>query len=98
MLIETACNALRQGKVLELNYDGFSRGLEVHTVGRTATGRPVVRAWQVSGGARRGEREGWKLVLLDDARGGELSEQASKAPRRGYRRGDRAVHRIVYEI
>ncbi|HWE47905.1 MAG TPA: hypothetical protein VG407_17940 [Caulobacteraceae bacterium] len=98
MLIEIACNALRQGKVLELNYGGFSRVFEVHTVGWSSTGHAVARAWQVGGGAQRGERPGWKLVLLDDAKAAQLTTVASQAPRRGYRRGDRAVHRIVYEF
>jgi hypothetical protein len=98
MLIEIARDALRQGKVLELSYGEFSRGLEVHTVGWTSNGHPVVRAWQVSGGAGSGERPGWKLVMLDDAKGAQMTEQPSSAPRRGYRRGDRAVHRIVWEL
>ena len=51
MLIETACKAPREGKVLELRYDGYSRCLEVHACGYTNKGHPVLRGWQVTGDA-----------------------------------------------
>jgi hypothetical protein len=98
MWIETACDALRKARVLELQYDGFSRCLEVHAVGYSKPGLPVMRAWQVRGGSSSGERSGWKLMRLDEARGAVLSDETSQAPRRGYRRGDPAMARIVCEI
>jgi hypothetical protein len=98
MWIETACEALRQKKVLELRYDGFSRCLEVHAVGYSKAGYPLMRAWQVSGGSASGERSGWKLMRLDEAIGAHISATPSEAPRRGYRRGDAAMVRIVCEI
>jgi hypothetical protein len=48
MLIDTACKALREGKVLELRYDGFSRCVEVHACGYTKQGHAVLRGWQVA--------------------------------------------------
>lgn len=98
MWIDTACEALRQKKVLELRYDGFSRCVEVHAVGYSKPGHPLMRAWQVSGGSSSGERTGWKLMRLDEAIGAHISEVPSRAPRRGYKRGDAAMGRIVCEI
>lgn len=97
MWIQTACEALRQKKVLELQYDGFNRCLEVHAVGYSTAGHPIMRAWQVSGGSSSGERSGWKLMRLDEARTAVISSAPSHAPRPGYKRGDRAVERIVCE-
>lgn len=98
MWTETACEALRGGKLLELRYDGFSRCVEVHAVGYSKAGHAIMRAWQVSGGSSSGERTGWKLMRLDEATGASISNEPSQAPRRGYKRGDAAMSRIICEI
>src|SRR5665213_3046917 len=77
MWIETAIDALRQGKVLELRYDGFSRFVEVHAVGYSRVGHALMRSWQVSGGSAKGERVGWKLMRLDRGFSAHVSPDAS---------------------
>ena len=49
--IKTARLAPRQGEILELRYDGYSRCAEVHACGYPKQGHAVLRAWQVGGGA-----------------------------------------------
>lgn len=98
MLIETACDALRRRRVLELHYDGYSRAVEVHAVGYSKPGHAILRAWQVSGGSASGERVGWKLMRLDEASGAHVSDTPSQAPRLGYKRGDAAMDRIICEV
>ena len=98
MLIQVACDAIQKGKVLRLNYDGFSRGLEVHAVGYTKDDVAIMRVWQISGGSASNERTGWKLMHIDEARSAEISESDSAAPRTGYKRGDKAISRIVAEL
>ncbi len=98
MWIEQACAALRTARVLELRYAAFSRWVEVHAVGYSKAGHPLMRAWQVRGGSASGQRAGWKLMRLDEAQASILSEEVSQAPRRGYRRGDPAIDRIVCEL
>jgi len=98
MWVDTACEALRSGRLLELRYDGYSRSVEVHAVGWSSAGHAVMRAWQVRGGSASGERSGWKLMRLDEASGSRVLDEASEAPRRGYKRGDAAMSRIVCEL
>lgn len=94
----TACEALRNGKRLELRYDGFTRVVEVHAVGTTKDGKQVMRVWQVSGGSNSGEREGWKLLRLDEAFAASVTGEKSEAPRRGYVRGDKAMTFISCQV
>jgi hypothetical protein len=86
-----ACDALRQGKCLELRYDGFSRIVEVHAVGTSEEGNDLMRVWQVRGGSVSNERSGWKLLRLDEAFGAHLTDEESEAPRKGYKCGDKAM-------
>jgi hypothetical protein len=98
MWIDAAKDALRQGRVLDLIYDGASRSVEVHAVGYDDHGNPLMRCWQVSGGGAKGERAGWKLMRLDKGLDPHVGSNASGAPRPGYKRGDSAMARIVVEL
>src|SRR5262245_53322076 len=98
MWISQACEALKNGRVLELRYDGYHRCVEVHAVGYTKDGNPIMRVWQVSGGSVSNESTGWKLLRLDEATGAVISNDQSSAPRSGYRHNDRAMERIVCQL
>lgn len=98
MHTNTACDALRSGRRLEIRYDGFVRIVEVHAVGYSTEGHALMRVWQVGGGSASGERAGWKLLRLDETRGLTLIDEPSEAPRRGYRRNDSAMTRIDCQL
>lgn len=98
MRSDVACEALAKGLRLELRYDGFSRVVEVHAVGTTKDGNALMRVWQVRGGSNSGERQGWKLMRLDEAFSAHLTDEKSEAPRRGYARGDKVMWRIRCQI
>lgn len=93
-----ACDALRQGKRLELRYDGFTRIVEVHAVGTSEEGHDLMRVWQVRGGSVSNERIGWKLFRLDETFSPHLTDEKSEAPRKGYKRGDKAMRFITCQI
>ena len=93
-----ASDALRQGKCLELRYDGFFRIVEVHAVGTSEQGNDLMRVWQVRGGSVSNERSGWKLFRLDEAFSAHLTDEKSEAPRRGYKRGDKAMRFIDCQV
>lgn len=97
-IVDTASQALQQGRILELRYDGYNRCVEVHAVGISTAGHYVMACWQTSGGSSGGERVGWKLMRLDEVLGAVISGQPSAAPRDGYRRGDKRMARIICEL
>lgn len=98
MFAETACQAIREGRCLNVTYDGRSRTVEVHAVGYSSTGNLVMRVWQVSGGSQSGASTHWRLMIVGKAWMAQLSDTASKAPRPGYRRGDKDMGRIICQI
>ena len=98
MSVQIACDAIRQQRKLELRYDGFVRVVEVHAVGLSKEGNDIMRVWQVNGGSSGNEPIGWKLIRVREASGFKILDEISSAPREGYRRGDRAMARILCEI
>lgn len=83
---------------MELRYDGYSRIVEVHAVGSTKDSNDLMRVWQVRGGSNSGERTGWKAMRLDETFSAHIIDELSEAPRRGYRRGDKAMQHIYCQI
>jgi hypothetical protein len=98
MLVQTACAALRSGHVLELQYDGYSRLVEVHAVGFTAEDKPIMHVWQISGGIDNKEPIGWKYLRVDDAHGAVVTNQKSLGPRPDYQAGDNQMQVITCQL
>ncbi len=98
MLNSVWCNALRAHNCLEVQYDGFSRVVEVHAVGVSKDGIAIARVWQIRGGSNSNEFTGWKLLRLDEARSANVINEKSEAPRPGYKRGDAAMSRIACQL
>jgi hypothetical protein len=57
--------ALQAGLRLELCYDGYSRVVEVHTIGVLKDRNKARSVYQVRGGSNSGEPESWKMFLFD---------------------------------
>jgi hypothetical protein len=91
-----ACDAIDQGKCLELVYETFSRIIEVHRVGISPAGAHIVSGWQIRG--PRFERVGWKLLNLDEPLGLKLTDIPSQAPRPDYRRGAKQFVGILSQL
>lgn len=98
MPIPTACAAIDQGVCLELQYDGFSRVVEVHCVGTTTAGNPGMRVYQIRGGSGSGEPVGWKMLTFDKTFQVGLLDELSAAPRQGYKPGDKGMSQIIREV
>jgi hypothetical protein len=91
-----ACVALETGKCLEVQYETFSRIVEVHRVGISPQGGHILSGWQIRGPAN--ERAGWKLLNLDEAAGLALTDTPSRAPRPDYRRGAKQFIGVICQL
>ncbi|MEZ5849525.1 MAG: hypothetical protein R3D68_02580 [Hyphomicrobiaceae bacterium] len=98
MQANTPCEALNQGRRLEVRYHGFTRVVEVHACGITTADNAAMRVWQVRGGSVSNERTGWKVLLLDEAISYGVLDEESAAPRIGYRRGDPLFSKIFCQL
>lgn len=98
MWAEAACRALRNGKCLELRYDGFRRIVEVHAVGVSKAGNICMSVWQVRGGSESNEPEGWKFMRVDEASSAAEIDEQSQAPRTGYVRDSKQFERIICQL
>lgn len=92
------CEALNAGKRLAITYGGFTRVVEVHAVGITSEGNPVMRVWRVRGGSQSNNPSPWRLFRLDKTWGFAILDEVSEAPRAGYKRGDRAISNIRCQV
>jgi hypothetical protein len=98
MIASVACDALRSGKRLELRYDGWSRVVEVHTVGTFTSGKPGMSVYQVRGGSNSNESIGWKNMLFDETFAAHMINEKSEAPRDGYKRNASTFNHITCQI
>jgi hypothetical protein len=98
MSLNVACRGIDERKCLELRYDGFVRVVEVHAAGYTKDDNAIMRVWQLRGGSVSGEPIGWKLFRIDETFTAHIIDEPSGAPRNGYKRGDRAMTRIIRQI
>lgn len=93
----TVAQAIRDRKVLELRYHGYSRIVEPHAYGRDKNGDEVLRCYQTSGGSESGEPVGWKLLKVRDVFSVQLTKNVFMM-QPGYKRNDKAMSHVFEQI
>lgn len=94
-----AMKAIATNRVLDLQYDGDSRLVEVHAVGISTAGKPCMRVYQVQGGSQSLVKEGWKLLSLAKVFDTpKIVDIVSLAPRKGFSKGDAGMQTIFTEV
>lgn len=90
-------NAMREGKTVSFVYDGQLRVVEAHAVGVGPKGTLLMRGYQVSGHSSR-PLPHWGLFTIAKMELLDFGKEASRAPREGYRQGDKGLTLIAAEI
>jgi hypothetical protein len=93
----TIIEAIKNKKILELRYSGYSRQVEPHAYGRDSDGDELLRCYQTAGGSVSGERAGWKLLKVGDIYSLHLLNSQFN-PRPNYKKGDKSMERIFAEL
>jgi hypothetical protein len=91
------CQAIREKRIVELRYHGYSRIVEPYAHGRGRDGEGLLRCYQLRGGSESGERSGWKLLKTAEIFMLDLTDSIF-SPRPEYRRGDNAMEYIHCQI
>lgn len=98
-LVLAMMSAIDQGRVIKFDYNGTVREVEVHAVGVSTAGNPVMRGWQINGGSLSGNHAGWKLFDLEKVpETYSLTDTPSLTPRKGYRHDDAAMVDIFRQV
>ena len=88
-ITETLCQALTLNQCVELDYDGDTRTVEVHVVGRNSnTKNTLLRCFQVFGGSNSNENTDWKLMVVNKISNYSIIDLKSEAPRPKYNPND----------
>ena len=91
------CRAIREQRLLQLEYKGHLRTIAPHVYGIDSSGDEMLSGYQVGGGSVGGEQSGWKSLKVSGIR--ELSVTPKKfTPRREYRHDDPAMIDIFCQL
>ena len=89
---DVICQAIREKRLLELQYDGQTRRVAPHVYGIDAAGDELLSCYEVWGGSD-GEPAGWRSLRL--AQISELTLTSKRfAPRPEHQRADGAIARV----
>lgn len=88
--------AIREQRILSINYPPGPRTVEPHAHGASADGNDLLRAFQTDGASESGEHVNWKLFRTDRMEGMTIQDERFDGPRPGYRRDDKAMKGGIY--
>ncbi|KAF0235084.1 MAG: hypothetical protein FD177_243 [Desulfovibrionaceae bacterium] len=98
-MLDRIAEAIEKRQVLAVYYNGGVRIIEPHCCGYGADGRPLLRAYQVSGHSDSGNPSGWKLMGMDTMSNLEATGQLFDSPRPGYNpNGDKHMPTIRVKL
>lgn len=84
--------AIRERKLMHIRYNDVDRVIEPHAYGISPKGEALLRAYQTS------PEEGWKLFKVENIPDMRVVSTTGKAPRPGFKTGDKAMASIIAEI
>jgi hypothetical protein len=93
---DVICQAIKEKRLLELQYEGQSRRVAPHVYGIDAAGEELLNCYQVWGGSA-GEPAGWLSLRLAEASQLTLTSKRF-APRPERQRSEGAIARVFCQI
>ena len=93
---DVICQAIREKRLLELNYDGQALRVAPHVYGIDAAGEELLNCYQVWGGTD-GEPAGWKSFKITEISQVRLTSKRF-APRPEHQRRDDPIARVYCQV
>jgi len=98
-VIEIAEIAMKTGRPIDFQYEGKTRLVEVHAVGISTAGNPVLRGYQIGGQSETGVVPIWRLFTIKKIFDfPAIVDMKAEAPRPGYKLGDKGMSEIFFEF
>ncbi len=91
------CDAVHKHRRVQFWYRGGLRKAEPYAYGVGDGGRPLLRAYQVSGHSHSAA-QGWKLFHVEEIREFTTLDEQFEGPREGYMRNDPTMTKIYCEL
>jgi hypothetical protein len=95
--VDMLISRVSTARTVNFIYAGKIRVVEVHAVGISTAGKPVMRGYQVAGLASR-PLPSWSLFEIDKIEALTFGREVSEAPREGYREDDSAMKTVLCQI
>lgn len=73
--------ALKGKCVVEFIYKGHARTVEPHALGKGSEDKPVLLAWQTTGGSQTEPPPGWRVFVLSEIRELAMAKKTFAKPR-----------------
>lgn len=91
--------AMKDQKVISCTYNGLPRLIEAHAIGKLVRNKRIgVRVYQVGGESQSHDDPYWRLFYVDRMQDVVITNERARAPRHGYKKGDKAMRKIYYQI
>lgn len=98
-MLQIIIDAVQHKRVLSFNYDGLSRIVEPHAVGRSTAGNDVLRCYQTSGQSHHPPVPDWRLMDVRKIQNlVVLQGQNFISSRPGYKVGDKGMVAIYAQL
>lgn len=91
------CRAIREQRLLQLQYHGHGRMVAPHAYGIDGSGDELLSGYQIWGGSEGGEAAGWKSFKVRAISSLELTTRRFGV-RPEYRQADPNLHEIFCQI
>jgi hypothetical protein len=92
------CEAIKDKRLLQFQYDNFVRVVEPHILGRNASGNDVLSAYLVRGYTESDRKPYWRRYLLSEIRNLTVLDEEFPGPRKGYNPRDKTMEYIYCRL
>lgn len=92
------CEAIRERRLLVIEYGGSRRMVQPHVYGDDHAGDRLLSAYQVSGGSTSGAAHGWKSFHMDRVGSVASTTERFHGARPDYQRDDGAFAQVPCQL
>ena len=98
MLKALICEAIKNKRLLQFQYDNLTRVVEPHLLGRKTSGNDTLSAYLVRGYTESDKKPYWRTYLLSEIKNLVVLDEVFAGPRKGYNPYDKTMEHIYCRL